>query len=148
MPVDVIVRIPVEPSEREIEIAKTLDQAFRSHPGRAIKLIDPGGRQTELPHALSAILSRAVRLLAQGRAVALVPYQKLLTTQEAADLLNVSRPYLVRLLESGAIPYERVGTHRRVRFADLMRYREQRDALRRRALARLTQKSQRLGLYR
>jgi excisionase family DNA binding protein len=148
MPVDVIVRTPVEPSEREVEIAKALDQAFRGHPGRPVKLIGPDGRQTELPPALSAILSRAVRLLAQSRAVALVPYQKLLTTQEAAELLNVSRPYLVRLLESGAIPYEKVGTHRRVRFADLMRYREQRDAVRHRALASLTQKSQRLGLYR
>jgi excisionase family DNA binding protein len=86
-------------------------------------------------------------LLAQGHAVSIIPHGKLLTTQQAADLLNMSRPYLIRLLETGAIPFARVATHRRVRFDDVMRYRAQRDAERRRKLARLTRMSQTLGLY-
>lgn len=148
MPVEVIVRTPVQPSEREVEVAKSLEAAFHARGRRPAKLVDASGRETELPPVLYAILGQVIHLLAQDRAVAIVPYNKLLTSQEAADLLNVSRPYLVKLLESGAIPYEMVGTHRRIRFSDLMRYRDQRDTVRRRALTRLTQQSQRLGLYR
>jgi excisionase family DNA binding protein len=148
MPVEVVVRTPIEPSAREVELAKALEGSFSSRVRQRAKLVDPSGRETELTPALHAILSQAIHFLAQNRAVAIVPYNKLLTTQEAADLLNVSRPYLVTLLDSGAIPYEMVGTHRRIRFSDLMRYREMRDATRRRALTRLTQQSRRLGLYR
>lgn len=148
MPVEVVVRTPVQPSEHEVKVAKSLETAFQVGGRRRAKLVDASGRETELPPVLHAILSQVIHLLAQDRAVAIVPYNKLLTTQEAADLLNVSRPYLVKLLESNAIPYEMVGTHRRIRFSDLMRYRDQRDAGRRRALTRLTQQSQRLGFYR
>ena len=69
------------------------------------------------------------------------------TTQEAANLLNVSRPYLVKILEQGVIPSVKVGTHRRIRFEDLDMYKRQRDAGRRKSLAELTQMSQDLGLY-
>lgn len=72
---------------------------------------------------------------------------KELTTGEAADILNVSRQYLVELLETGAIPFTKAGTHRRIRFGDLMDYKERRDANRREGLSRLTKKSQKLGLY-
>ena len=72
---------------------------------------------------------------------------RLLTTSEAAELLNVSRQYLCRLLDRGDIPFVRVGKHRRVRVGDLMRYRERRDAARREKLQELTQLSQELDLY-
>jgi excisionase family DNA binding protein len=88
-----------------------------------------------------------VHELAQGEAVTVVPVNKELTTQEAADILNVSRPYLVKLLEEGEIPFVKTGTHRRVRFIDLMAHKRRRDAERRRGLARLTQMSQEMGLY-
>ncbi len=67
--------------------------------------------------------------------------------QEAAELLNVSRPFLVKLLEQGAMPYTMVGTHRRIRFEDLTAYKEQRDNQRRESLKRLTQLSEEMGLY-
>ncbi len=101
----------------------------------------------ELPEAVYSALHQVVHLLAQGRAVAIIPYSKMLTTQQAAELLNVSRPYLVRLLEAGKIPFQRVGTHRRIRFNDLLQYRTRRDEERRQKLAHVTRLSQRLGLY-
>ncbi|MGH2516681.1 MAG: helix-turn-helix domain-containing protein [Ktedonobacterales bacterium] len=64
----------------------------------------------------------------------------------AADILNISRSYLVRLLEEGALPFAKIGTHRRVRFDDLMRYKQRRDAERRWGLAERTQMSQEFGL--
>lgn len=143
MPVEVAFRAPVEPREHDVELAKTLV----SSPWVA-NVVLPSGRQIELSHALREILAHAIHIFAQNRAVAVVPYNKMLTTQEAADLLNMSRPHLVKLLESGAIPYTMVGTHRRIRLSDLMRYRETRDTTRRRALASLTRQSRRLGLYR
>ena len=76
-----------------------------------------------------------------------MPVHMELTTQEAADLLNVSRQYLVRLLEDGAMPFTKTGTHRRIRFGDLMAYKRARDATRRQGLKRLTRLSEELGLY-
>ncbi len=72
--------------------------------------------------------------------------QKELTTQAAADLLNVSRQYLVELLDAQVIPHTKVGTHRRIRFSDLMNYKNDRDAKRQQGLSRMTKKSQQLGL--
>jgi excisionase family DNA binding protein len=103
--------------------------------------------EVELPPSVLRLLRQVIGHLIRGDHVTLVPLHRELTTQEAADLLNVSRPYLVRLLGEGKIPYRKVGTHRRVLFQDLMEYRQARDAERRRGLARLTQESQDLGLY-
>jgi excisionase family DNA binding protein len=77
----------------------------------------------------------------------LVPYNLHLSTIQASDLLNVSRPYLYKLLDQGDIPYIKVGTHRRVQFQDLMQYKKQRDAQRHQALSELTELSQELGFY-
>jgi excisionase family DNA binding protein len=73
--------------------------------------------------------------------------RKLLTTQEAADAIGVSHPYLVRLLDNGDIPCAKTGTHRRVRFDDLMAFKERRDGERRERLREITRMSDEMGLY-
>ena len=84
--------------------------------------------------------------LADGNAVKVVPVHAELTTQEAADLLNVSRPHLVKLLEDGRLPFHKTGKHRRVRFADLMSFKDHRDQIREQAMEQLAKQAQELGL--
>ena len=100
----------------------------------------------ELPHSLFIILVKAAESLSNGRSVAIVNYGEQLTTQQAADLLGVSRPYLIRLLDEGLIRYHKTGTHRRIRIGDLEAYRDSRDAQRRDHLRELIRVSESLGL--
>jgi excisionase family DNA binding protein len=99
-----------------------------------------------LPAPAVRLLTDMMALLAQGRAVTVFPQDADLTTQQAADLLNVSRPYLVKLIESGAIAFHKVGTHRRIRLDDLLAYRLASEAQQRDAVAALAEEGQRLGL--
>jgi excisionase family DNA binding protein len=84
--------------------------------------------------------------MARGNAVTLIPVHSELTTQEAADILNISRPFLIQLLEEGKIVYRKVGTHRRVRLEALMSYKRAADAERRAALAELAAHDQEIGI--
>ncbi|MBX6342618.1 MAG: helix-turn-helix domain-containing protein [Thermomicrobiaceae bacterium] len=142
-------REPIEARSEEVPtIARLDDVGGQSDRVRATFVRSDGTETTiELPESVARLLEQAVHLLARGEAVSIVPVHKELTTQEAADLLNVSRQYLVRLLERGEIPYHRVGTHRRIRFGDVMAYKRARDRRRREGLARLTALSQDLGSY-
>jgi excisionase family DNA binding protein len=82
-----------------------------------------------LPRQALVLLRDLLVEMAQGNAVTIVPTHAELTTQEAANILNVSRPHLVKLLEDGVIRFTRTGTHRRIRYQDLMTYRDQRNQL-------------------
>jgi excisionase family DNA binding protein len=100
-----------------------------------------------VPRAVVVLVAQISLQLAAGVGVSIVPSHAELTTQEAADLLNVSRPYLIGLLEEDKITYRTVGRHRRIRFEDLMRYKRQNDVDTRAAADELTALSQELGLY-
>ena len=93
-------------------------------------------------HLLVDILSQ----MAQGNAVSIVPIHSELTTQEAADILNVSRPFLIKLIESKEIPCRKVGRHRRIRFSDLMEYKQRTDSQRSKALDELAAQAQELNM--
>jgi excisionase family DNA binding protein len=86
------------------------------------------GEQVEIPASVYGVLRQVIEAMSQGLAVTIVPQAQMLTTQQAAELLGVSRPTLIRLLETERIPFDRVGTHRRVLLRDALAYREQRRA--------------------
>jgi excisionase family DNA binding protein len=102
--------------------------------------------QIELPTSALRVLVDVLAELAHGNAVRVVPIHAELTTQEAADLLNVSRPHLVKLLEGGLLPFHRTGKHRRVRFADLMQFKSERERASEQAMEELAEQAQELGL--
>jgi excisionase family DNA binding protein len=99
-----------------------------------------------LPAAAVRLLTDVLVHLSQGQGVAVLPENAELTTQQAADMLNVSRPYFVGLLEAGVVPFHKAGTHRRVRLRDLVSYKEKRQAASRAAMDELTAQAQELGL--
>lgn len=101
----------------------------------------------ELPVSALKMLVEILGELANGNAVQVVPVHAELTTQEAANLLKVSRPHLVKLLEQGRIPFHKTGRHRRIRFADLMAFKQQRDAESASAMDELARLSQDLAIY-
>jgi excisionase family DNA binding protein len=109
---------------------------------------EPGGRgeTVTIPKAAFRLFVAILTEMANGNAVRIIPHQAELTTQEAAELLNVSRPYLVRLLDDKRIPFHRVGTHRRILFKDVMAYKTQHRRARKETLDRLSKLDQELGL--
>lgn len=113
-----------------------------------IELIDVEQRRqvVELPTFAFRLLGEILSELALGNAVKVVPIHAELTTQEGADLLNVSRPHLVKLLDEGKIPHTKTGRHRRVKFADLMQYKQQRELTNHLALDELAAQAQELGM--
>ena len=124
-----------------------LDDAFRVEQARVPTLLGANGKEIELPESLFNLLRQLVRDLSSGRSIMLVSRGQMLTTRQAADILNVSRPHLVKLLEENQIPFMRTGTHRRISFDDLIAYKQRRDAQRRRGLAQITQMGEEMGDY-
>ena len=143
--------VPKLPSEAEVILAKETSRvlAARLHapdPLRVRLLDGPGEGTIKLPASAVQMLVRILEEMARGNAVTLIPVHAELTTQEAADMLNISRPSLIQILDEGKIEYRKVGTHRRVRFEALMAYKRQADADRRAVLAELAAYDQELGI--
>lgn len=142
------VAAPEDQRERVAALMDLITHAAPSQPDIvAYKLLSPSGDIIELPESVFLLLERIIEVLARGDAITVVPVGKELTTQQAANILNVSRQYLVRLLDDGRIPYRKTGTHRRVRMEDLLAYKRQRDRDRMASLDDLSQLSQDFGGY-
>jgi excisionase family DNA binding protein len=142
------------PVQREIEAAVRGQRelaAYLSTKMETQKILiqdsDNNPRQIELPTSSLTLLMSILGELAVGNAVQLVPVHAELTTQEAANILNVSRPHMVKLLEDGKLAFHKTGRHRRVLFADLMRYKDQRYSESHKAMQELADHSQELGFY-
>jgi excisionase family DNA binding protein len=130
-----------------VPLLATVQKRARTARTVSLKTVDPAGKQTvTLPAEAFRLLVEIVSQMASGNAVSIIPVHVEVTTQQAADFLYVSRPYLISLLESGKLPFRKVGTHRRVRMADLIAYKRRDEEARRKVLDELAADAQDLEL--
>jgi excisionase family DNA binding protein len=139
----------ITPTKDDAALAEESGRKLAAHLGHDSELrLEVKGTSEELkfPPVALRLLVRVLAELGRGNAVALTPLRAELTTQQAADLLNVSRPHVVKLLDEGAMPSRKVGSHRRVKLADLLSYKEETLAKRHAVLDELAALSQELDM--
>lgn len=140
------------PPEQRAQIAK-LSRAMedmahvRAHQAPSSTLVGPDGVHIPIPESVFYFLERIAEVMARGDAITVVPVGKEVTTQQAATILNVSRQYLVRLLNEERLPYRKTGKHRRLLIEDVLAFKEKRDKDRRAGLRELSQMTQEFGGY-
>ena len=141
------------PTAEEVAIARESGRALSAclqtrAQTQQIAILDDKGtaHPVKVPVTALRLLVDVLTEIGEGNAVSIIPIHAELTTQDAADVLNVSRPFLVQLLERGEIPFHKIGTHRRVRHQDVMAYKARIDAERSKALDALTEQAQALNL--
>jgi excisionase family DNA binding protein len=144
--------VPFTPTEAETHLAEESSRRLASllsgHKNLSIQVLDEGQKEEKffLPLFVLRLLSEVLMEVAKGNAVTLIPIHAELTTQQAADFLNVSRPFLVRLLDEGKISCRKVGTHRRILFQDLKEYKNTLYEERVQVLSQLTEQAQKLDM--
>jgi excisionase family DNA binding protein len=144
---DIAIHSPASDADRLAAVREAIDALLQQQPPYVV--VGADGHHIELPASALEALRKVVEAMSRGESVIVIPHDKQLTSQEAAEILSVSRPHLIKLLDRGELPFHRVGTHRRIKIEDVLAYRELRDAERRAALAELTRLSQELpGGYR
>jgi excisionase family DNA binding protein len=139
--------LPREDAGEIIDFLSALRDRGRQPADARTRLTGPDGQSVDLPEPMFEVLLQVAAAMKAGLAVTVAPHQVTLSTQEAADLLRVSRTTLVRLLESGAIPFEKPSRHRKVRLNDLLEYRRQQRSHAEIAFADMMADTERLGLY-
>jgi excisionase family DNA binding protein len=143
---------PVTPTAKEALLARETSRLFAALVDRdhELRLRLPDARKKErevtLPAAAVRLLMDILEEMARGNAITIIPIDAELTTQQVADALNVSRPFLVKLIDEGKLPSRKVGKHRRVRFEDFMRYKRLTEAGRKKALDELAKQAQNLDM--
>lgn len=135
---------PISMPERQEGQIRVLRQLIQQ--GGA-KLVGPDGQQVAIPEPVHALLLLILKNLQAGNAISIVPEHQQLTTQRAANILGVSRPFLVTLVEAGDIPFHMVGSHRRIYLRDLLDYKRRRDAARHHAINSMAQAEMEAGTY-
>jgi excisionase family DNA binding protein len=143
------VAAPPEQRAQVVALSKALEGMAHLPKRRAPKcqLVGPKGESIALPESVFYVLERVAEVMARGDSITVVPVGRELTTQQAADLLNVSRQYLVRLLDEGRIAFRKTGKHRRLRIEDVLAFKATRDKDRRAGLRELSQMTQAFGGY-
>lgn len=136
----------IVPSDNDAKLATESSRILSKHSDQNLHVQLDDGQQLPLPRAIQELISHLLVEMSQGNAVTLIPIHAEMTTQEAADFLNVSRPYLVKLLETNQIPHHRVGTHRRVRFNELRAFKQRQAEARAAALDELAAQAQELDM--
>jgi len=131
------------PQTQERQI-RDLRRLIQSGPA---SLVGPDGHQVAIPEPVHDLLLLILKNLQAGRAISIVPVHQQLTTQRAANILGVSRPFLVRLVENGDIPFHMVGSHRRIYLRDLLDYQRRRDAARHEAIDDMARTEMEAGTY-
>lgn len=143
------VELPSEETTRAAgEAVRAFSQAIRDRRPTLVEVVAEadGSTRVTVPVEAFELLMDVLAHLANGQGVTVMPVKAELTTQQAADLLNVSRPFLIKLLDNDGIPYRKVGTHRRVRLKDVVTYKQLDDARRKEAADALAAEAQELGL--
>lgn len=139
-------------SAQAADALAALSAFLQAHPtpSARVQLVSEESAAAVTPVVVPAVALRffveVLDELAKGNAVTVAPVHAELTSQQAADLLNVSRPYLIKLLDKREIPYRRVGNRRKIRLSDLLDYRRKSETLRREIVRELTREAQELGL--
>ena len=143
------VSAPPEQQAQVAALSRAMEGMVQAPRRRApeCRLVGPGGEAISIPESVFYVLERVAEVMARGDSITVVPVGKEVTTQQAADLLNVSRQYLVRLLDEGRIPFRKTGKHRRLRIQDVLAFKEERDKDRRAGLRALSRLTQDLGGY-
>jgi excisionase family DNA binding protein len=139
--------LPREDAAEVIDFLSALRDRGRKAADQRPRLVGPDGASVELPDPMFEVLLQVAAAMAAGLAVTVAPQHLMLSTQEAADLLQVSRSTLVRLLETGAIPFDKPSSHRKVRLDDLLEYRRRQQTEAEFAFAKMIAETERLGLY-
>jgi len=143
---------PTIPNKKDTELAEQSSKALLSyikstkHPAFELLIKGHQSKKIHIPYTALLLLVDILSQMAEGNAVTLIPIHAELTTQEAADLLNVSRPYLVELLEQGKIPFRKIGTRRRIYAKDLLSYKDNIDKARLKILEELSEQAQELNM--
>jgi len=137
------------PDAGEVILMREFRRFLRAHQAQPAKLVDASdGAQVEIPPSVYKTLDVLASLLAEGASISMAPLYKEITTQQAAHLLNISRPSLVKMLDDGDIPFVKTeGGHRRLRFTDVLAYKERRSAMRQEAFAVMAAIGQKYGAY-
>lgn len=130
-----------------VDFVAELERRGVTVPQRYPALVSADGERLEVPDPVFEALVRVATAMAHGQGVTVIPQSALLTTQEAADVLGISRPTLVRLVTAGEIPFEQRGRHRRIRLSDLLEYQARMRQERRESLDRMAQEGQAAGIY-
>jgi excisionase family DNA binding protein len=134
------------PSTEERALARQASSAIATTQPSELRVRLDDGQELTLPKSATRLIAHLLTEMAQGNAVTIIPIHANLTTQEAADHLSVSRPYLIGLLEAGKMPFQMVGTHRRVRFDDLIAFKAASEKRRREMMEELAAQSQAEGM--